>query len=126
MVDALDEATTPTEARSIVYDVLRPLAENCADVGARVLVGTRRHDDGGDLIATFGAARQIDLDHPDFFDVSDLSAYALATLQLTGDPRPDSPYLDPEVATTGSRANRGSVDAELPGGRLAGPPARPA
>ena len=121
VVDALDEATTPTEARSIVHDVLRPLAENCADVGVRVLVGTRRHDDAGELIATFGTARnEIDLDHPTYFDLVDLAAYALATLQLSGDPRPESPYLDPEVAQpVAEQVARASVPNFLVAGLLA-------
>ena len=87
------------EARAIVHDVLQPLAESCADVGVRVLVGTRKHDDGGVLVTTIGAIRnEIDLDHPEFVDLGDVTAYALATLQLTGDPRPDSPYVDDRVA----------------------------
>ena len=99
VVDALDEAATPSDARDIVRHLLLPLARNCADVGARVLVGTRRWDDQGDLIGAFGAGRrEIDLDLPSFFAIEDLTEYALASLQLWGEERPDSPYRDRRYA----------------------------
>jgi AAA ATPase domain/Trypsin-like peptidase domain/WD domain, G-beta repeat len=99
VVDALDEADTPADARSIVRHLLLPLAQNCADVGARILVGTRQRDDQGDLIGTFGAGRrEIDLDLPQFFSVEDLAEYALATLQLRGAERPNNPYQNETAA----------------------------
>jgi WD40 repeat protein len=99
VVDALDEAAGPAQARLVVRKVLVPLAETCADVGARVLVGTRRRDDGGDLIGEFGRARrEIDLDVPRYFAAEDLVGYALATLQLRGAERRGSPYADLSVA----------------------------
>jgi WD40 repeat protein len=99
VVDALDEAATPEHARGLVNDVLVPLARNCARLGLQVVVGTRRSDDLGDLIAGFGAdAEVVDLDAPEFFAESDLAEYAQATLQLKGAERPGNPYADEAVA----------------------------
>ncbi|POM22762.1 WD domain, G-beta repeat [Actinomadura rubteroloni] len=99
VVDALDEASTPVDARRVVGDIVLPLAQTCADVGVRLVVGTRRHDDIGDLLETFGAARAlIDLDLPEYFELRDLTAYALATLQLKGSERPGNPYDDIDIA----------------------------
>ena len=39
-----------------------------------------------------------DLDRPEYFSLSDLTAYAQATLQLVGDERPGNPYADDAVA----------------------------
>ena len=50
IIDALDEAASPAQARAIIDQVVLPLAETCSDVGAQVVVGTRRRDDGGDLL----------------------------------------------------------------------------
>jgi DNA-binding SARP family transcriptional activator len=47
IIDALDEAASPAQARAIVDQVVLPLAETCSDAGAQVVVGTRRRDDGG-------------------------------------------------------------------------------
>ena len=99
VVDALDEAVTGDEARLVIRRLLVPLVEMCSDVGAQVLVGTRSQDDVGDLIAEFGHARHVlDLDLPRYFALDDLIAYAEATLQLTGDVRPDTPYASAEFA----------------------------
>jgi hypothetical protein len=99
IIDALDEASTPQQARAIIRHIVLPLAETCADVGAQVLVGTRRHDDGGDLLSPFGRALDsLDLDDPGYFAEEDLADYALACLQLTGDERPGNPYADTPVA----------------------------
>ena len=99
IIDALDEAASPDQARLIVAKIVVPLAETCADVGAQVIVGTRRRDDGGDLLGRFGAAQAvIDLDDPRYFAEQDLAAYALACLQLAGDERPANPYNDVGVA----------------------------
>ena len=95
VVDALDEAVTPGDARLIIRQLLVPLVETCSDVGAQVLVGTRRRDDTGDLIAGFGRAhRDLDLDHPRYFELADLVGYAEATLRLVGDERVANPYAD--------------------------------
>ena len=99
IIDALDEAAGPDQARLIIATVVLPLAETCADAGAQVMVGTRRRDDGGDLLDRFGGARTvIDLDDPGYFAEQDLAGYALACLQLAGDERPASPYNDLGVA----------------------------
>jgi WD40 repeat protein len=99
IIDALDEVISPAEARTIIKQIVLPLVETCSNVGAQVVVGTRRHDDGGDLLQCFGSAlSKIDLDESDFFALEDLAAYSLATLQLLGDERPDNPYNDHHVA----------------------------
>ena len=99
IIDALDEATSPEQARAIVSDIVLPVVETCADVGAQLVVGTRRRDDGGDLIDSFaGAAAVVDLDADEYFRGEDLAAYALASLQLIGDERPENPYTGPMVA----------------------------
>jgi hypothetical protein len=100
IVDAVDEAVSPAEARAVIGKVLVPLAETCADVGAQVVAGSRRADGDGNLLDTFGgAASTVDLDDAEFFDEDDLAAYALAALQLTGAERAGNPYADDEIAT---------------------------
>ncbi|MFD8002989.1 trypsin-like peptidase domain-containing protein, partial [Streptomyces mirabilis] len=100
VIDALDEATTSADARTIMRRIAVATAESCADLGVRVVVGSRRTDDCGDLIAPVqNALRIVDLDAPDYFAQQDLARYALATLQLLGDERHDSPYLDTSIAT---------------------------
>ena len=99
IIDALDEAVSPAHARAIIDRVVLPLAETCADAGARLVVGTRRRDDAGDLLRRFGAARAVlDLDEPEYFAEEDLADYALACLQLAGDERPGNPYADDRAA----------------------------
>ncbi|MBJ7903356.1 trypsin-like peptidase domain-containing protein [Streptomyces sp. DSM 110735] len=99
IVDALDEASSAGEARIIVNHIIVPLVETCADLQVRVVVGTRHRDDAGDLLSVFGrSARVVNLDAPDFTSVTDLTAYALATLRLQGDERVDNPYSDILVA----------------------------
>ncbi|MCA2211929.1 trypsin-like peptidase domain-containing protein [Jidongwangia harbinensis] len=99
ILDALDEAVSPQQARLIVDDIVLPIARRCGRAGAQVIVGTRRTDDGGDLLRSFGPDRLVvDLDSEDFFEVEDLAAYALATVQLVGAERAGNPYRDPAVA----------------------------
>jgi hypothetical protein len=99
IIDALDEAASPAEARAIAAKVILPLVETCADVGARVVVGSRRADGEGDLLGTFGGATKlVDLDQQEFFAPEDLAAYARATLQLAGDERSGNPYADDGIA----------------------------
>jgi WD40 repeat protein len=99
VIDALDEAASPGEARSILAHVVLPIAEICADVGAQVVIGTRRRDDAGDLLRSLGPAQaEVDLDTAEYFSITDLTAYALATLQLRGSERPGSPYASDSVA----------------------------
>jgi WD40 repeat protein len=99
IIDALDEAASPEQARAIIDQVALPLVETCSDAGAQVVIGTRRRDDGGNLLGRFGGALEaIDLDDPRYFAEEDLTAYALACLQLAGDERPGNPYLDDSLA----------------------------
>ena len=95
IIDALDEAASPAQAREIIDKVVLPLAETCSDVGAQVVVGTRPRDDGGGLLGRFGRALEtLDLDDPGYFAEEDLTAYALACLQMEGNDRPGNPYAD--------------------------------
>ncbi|WP_199863768.1 trypsin-like peptidase domain-containing protein, partial [Streptomyces sp. Root264] len=99
VIDAVDEAASPEQARLIIQTAIA-LAETCADVNVRVVVGSRGTDDAGDLLTSFDTAlKVIDLDRPEFFAPDDLHAYALATLQLVGNERANSPYRDLPVAT---------------------------
>ena len=79
IIDALDEAANPAQARAIIEGVVLPLVETCSAVGAQVVVGTRRRDDGGDLLGLFGGALSaIDLDEREYFAEEDLAEYAMA------------------------------------------------
>ncbi|MEO3756518.1 trypsin-like peptidase domain-containing protein, partial [Streptomyces sp. B6B3] len=99
VIDALDEATTPEDARTIVGRIVLPLAETCADLGVRIVVGCRRRDSEGNLLAVFGrAGRVLDLDASEFFAESDLVSYVLATLRLCGDERSGNPYTREDIA----------------------------
>jgi WD40 repeat protein len=99
VVDALDEATSAAQVRYIISAILLPIVQTCSDVGAQVVIGTRRADDGGDLLSEVGqAGRILNLDDEAYFAEEDLAAYALATVQLVGDERPDNPYEDTAVA----------------------------
>ncbi|MEU1887001.1 hypothetical protein ABZ491_16210 [Micromonospora rifamycinica] len=101
VVDALDEAVAPQHARSLINDVLAPLARTG---GVQVVVGMRRADSRGDLLTDFGSDVEIvDLDAPEFFAETDLADYAQATLQLLGAERPDNPYRDAKVAAPVAR-----------------------
>jgi hypothetical protein len=98
VIDALDEAASPADARQLVATV-REMIRGSARSGLRVVVGTRRRDDAGDLLAAFDRhARILDLDRPEYFEAEDLTAYALSTLQLIGAERPGNPYRDRAVA----------------------------
>lgn len=99
VVDALDEAADPEQARLLVRDVLRPLARDGQPTGVQVVVGTRRYDALGCLLDELGPDPDVvDLDGPDYFAESDLVDYTEATLRLLGDPRPGNPYQDAAVA----------------------------
>jgi WD40 repeat protein len=99
VIDALDEAVSPEQAQQIVEDIILPVVRTCGPVGAQVVVGTRRSDDGGDLLHLFGPdCVVVDLDSEEFFEVDDLAAYALATLRLVGDERAGSPYASMRAA----------------------------
>ncbi len=99
IIDALDEAASPAQARAIISKIVLPLAETCSDAGAQVIVGTRRQDDDGNLLTAFGGAlAAVDLDDPKYFEEADLAAYAQACLQLAGDERTGNPYAPDAVA----------------------------
>ena len=99
VIDALDEAASPAQARQIITSIVLPLLETCADVGVQIVIGTRRLDDDGDLLEVFGdAAKVISLDDPDYFQQEDLEAYALATLQISSSERTEDPYGHEDVA----------------------------
>lgn len=100
IIDALDEAASPEQARATIDKIVLPLVETCSDIGAQVIVGTRRRDNGGDLLGRFaGALVELDLDSsPQYFAEEDLAAYALACLQLVGDERLDNPYAGNALA----------------------------
>jgi WD40 repeat protein len=99
IIDALDEAVSPEQAQQVVEEVVLPVVRTCGPVGAQVVVGTRRSDDGGDLMQLFGAdCLVVDLDDERFFEVEDLAAYAQATLQLVGSERAGNPYASSRVA----------------------------
>jgi WD40 repeat protein len=99
VIDALDEAVSPKDARDIVRWIVRPLVEDLADFGVRVVVGSRRRDNNGDLLDTFKPARTlVDLDDAEYFELEDLQAYALVSLQLLGSERAGNPYADPKAA----------------------------
>ncbi|GIE99801.1 WD40 repeat domain-containing protein [Paractinoplanes rishiriensis] len=99
IIDALDEAVTPEQAQQIVDDVVLPVVRTCGQVGAQVVVGTRRSDDDGDLLQLFGAdCLVVDLDDERYFEVEDLAAYVVATLQLVGAERSGNPYASSRVA----------------------------
>ena len=99
VIDALDEASTPADARTIVTKIALPLVETCTELGVRIVVGSRPRDDAGDLLAGFGSGAQVlDLDQPQYFAQADLAAYAMVSLQLQGDERADNPYQNEEIA----------------------------
>ena len=99
VVDALDEATSPAQARLIVSALLLPIVRTCSRFGAQVVVGSRHGDDGGDLLRRFGpGSHVIDLDQEKYFAEEDLEEYALATLALEGNERPGNPYAAGVVA----------------------------
>jgi WD40 repeat protein len=96
VVDALDEAASSAQARSVIDNLLLPLAES----RVRVIVGTRRTDSAGELVSRFGTVSVlVDLDSPAYFTEADLVEYACATLRLEGaEIRKGNPYNDESVA----------------------------
>lgn len=99
IIDALDEATSPKEARAIITEIIRPLVESCTDLLVHVVAGTRKKDDAGDILAGFGpTGRFINLDEKRYSENEDLVAYARVSLQLIGDERRDNPYANDDVA----------------------------
>jgi WD40 repeat protein len=99
IIDGLDEAVRPSQARAIVDAIVRPLAETGADSGVQVIAGTGPGDDTGSLIAPLADdAIVIDLDDPEYFDEDDLAACALEGLRRAPGGRPGGPYDDDAAA----------------------------
>jgi WD40 repeat protein len=93
IIDALDEAASTVQTRAIISGVAIPLVQDCADLGVRVIIGTRRYDDEGFLLGSLQRTLvPIDLDAEEYFDQDDLESYALACLQMAGNERSDNPY----------------------------------
>jgi WD40 repeat protein len=89
VIDGLDEAA-PGEARAIATELIRPLAQQGADVGIQVVVGTRQRAADGDLLALLGgpgAVHQVDLDKSRFYDESALVAHVWTCLSSMGGQR---------------------------------------
>ncbi|WIM93144.1 AAA family ATPase [Actinoplanes oblitus] len=93
VIDAVDEASSPAEARAILARIALPLVQHTT--GVQVVLGTRRHDPEGDLLGRLGAAAEIiDLDDRDHFAFADLRDYTLATLRRPGNPYAASPVTE--------------------------------
>ncbi|GAA1874107.1 AAA family ATPase [Myceligenerans crystallogenes] len=112
VVDALDEADDP---REVIRQVLRPMLDADPQLGIKLIVGTRRKDDRGSLPAALSSRRtEIDLDLDRYFDRRDVTANAIACLQV----REDGPYQREHVArrlaeTIADRAGRSFLVAGL-------------
>jgi AAA ATPase domain len=110
VIDGLDEANRP---RQLVRDLIRPLAREGGPLGIRLLVGARPN-----LLPLFRAARQVDLDSPDYFSKADLADYVLGLLLEDRSTGP-SPYReDPDIAArvaaaVADRAGRSFLIAQL-------------
>ncbi|GAB3844791.1 hypothetical protein GCM10027610_059860 [Dactylosporangium cerinum] len=104
VIDAIDEASSPADARLVLARVVLPLVQACGDAGVQVVCGSRRGDAAGELLSALaGAAVEIDLDDPAYFDLVDLETYTLASLRLLGAERPGNPYMDATTATPVAR-----------------------
>jgi WD40 repeat protein len=93
VVDALDEAVEPT---GIAGKLLRPLAEDAAPVGVRVLVGTRPGPDDELLRALGWGAVRFNLDEPPYLQQADLVEFVHRRLLLADDPAAPTPYRNHE------------------------------
>ena len=99
VVDGLDEAADPIQAAG----ALRGLAQDTADLGVRLLIGTRPGAQQRFLQALgSGAAHPLDLDHPTYLDRTDLAGYVRRRLLLEGVPPDrrlvrDTPYRGQET-----------------------------
>ena len=103
VLDALDEAASPEDARMIVSRILVPLAELSGALGIRVVVGSRRYDAAGDLLGLFGsAASVVDLEASRYFALDDLTAHVEGLLGSGGDER----FGDAHVRTRRALASR--------------------
>ncbi|MGH8904289.1 MAG: trypsin-like peptidase domain-containing protein, partial [Egibacteraceae bacterium] len=122
VVDGLDEAVTAGEARAIAARLLVPLARDAADVGVKVLVGTRPGPDGVFVRALGARATVLDLDRDRYFDLDDLVGYATRSLRLESDPTVGSPYRDDPIAAVA--VARAIAEAAFPSFLVAGLTAR--
>jgi WD40 repeat protein len=109
VLDGLDEAATPEDARVIVSRILVPLAELSGALGIRVVVGSRRQDAAGDLLGLFGAAAAVvDLEASRYFARDDLATHVESLLGLGGEER----FGDAYVRTRRALASRIAACAE--------------
>jgi WD40 repeat protein len=103
IIDGVDEASGPGQAREIITAIVLPLAETCADVGVQVVAGARPGSRDGYLPAPLAdGAIVLDLDDPEYAAEDDLAAYALACLQASAG-RPGHPYADDAAAAPVAR-----------------------
>lgn len=122
VVDALDEAVTWAEARAVATKLLVPLAHDAADVGIKVLVGTRPGPDGSFVRELGVRATVLDLDSERYLDLEDLVEYAARSLCLAFDPTTRSPYRDDPAAT--ATVAQAIAEAAFPSFLVAGLTAR--
>ncbi|MGH8897214.1 MAG: trypsin-like peptidase domain-containing protein [Egibacteraceae bacterium] len=122
VVDALDEAVTWAETHAVATKLLVPLAHDAADVGVKVLVGTRPGPDGSFVRELGTRATVIDLDRERYFDLDDLAEYAARSLCLEFDPITRSPYRDDPTAA--AQVARAIAEAAFPSFLVAGLTAR--
>ena len=101
-VDAVDEAADPYR---LIRELLEPVASAAGRTRIRLLVGTRRGG-GDDLLLLFGASAVIlDLDTPEYLDISDVEDYVRRTLLAESDPQTATPYRgQPALAVTVAHA----------------------
>jgi WD40 repeat protein len=97
IIDALDESSEPG---AVIREVIRPLVQDCAGMGARVVVGSRSSYADGNLEADFVWAQQlVDLDEKKFFDQAALADYAKEILQMPRASGKANPYAQDSVAS---------------------------
>ncbi|MFD7878952.1 trypsin-like peptidase domain-containing protein [Streptomyces sp. NPDC059766] len=113
VIDALDEAYSPAEARRVIRSIVLPVLQACAPAGAQVVIGTRRVDPAGDLLVALGEARyEIDLDRPEYCAVADVEAYARAVL-MSSDTYADSAIAAPVANRIAALSDRNFLVAGL-------------
>jgi hypothetical protein len=93
VVDALDEAGEPLE---LAGGLLRRIASDLANVGCKVLVGTRRGRRDALLRALGTGAVTYPLDRPPWLAGGDLASYVERRLLLPDDPEAPTPYRGQE------------------------------
>lgn len=104
VLDGLDGAASPDQARALVHELIIPLVRRCSDVGIRIIVGTREQDDAGDLVGEFSVATEVlRLDGAGYRADSDLLDYTAGRLRLDGTGTTDSAYADRDTAEHAAR-----------------------